>query len=148
MTVFPFFNQICKIAARNTELLATYSIAGGTAFAVDLLCFYLLTHYTGLHYLGVTILAFAVGTTLHFVLTRFLVFTKTTRRVKESYPIFVSVTSLGLVLTTLGMYVAVGILDLEKVFSRILVAGLVGVLSFALHKKVSFKHPLPENHAF
>lgn len=110
-----------------------------TAFGIDLLVFWLLTQYTEIHYILDTALAFIVGTSLHFLLTSRYVFRRAERSGEEAYGLFLIIAGLGLLLTSGLMYLAVDYAALPPFAARVLVGGCVGVLSFVLHKKVSFK---------
>jgi putative flippase GtrA len=125
---------------RHLALLIPYTGSGMTGFALDLFLFSLLLTVIHVHYLIATILGFLVGASLHFILSRRYVFTRSKRTLRTAYAYFLTIALLGLITVSALMYVAVDVLNTPEVAARIAVAGLVGLCSFYLHKRFSFRY--------
>lgn len=121
-------------------LLPRYTLMGVTGFGVDLAVFSVLLYVCMAHYLVATIIGFVVGSSVTYLLSCRYVFDPQVRSVSRSYAVFLSISVGAVALTSLGMYLAVDRMEAGPVPARVIVASLIGMVSFVLHKKVSFRH--------
>lgn len=116
-----------------------YSIIGTTAFALDLSLIYFFRDIALLPYWVAVPVAFLISTSLHYVVARHLVFSDTTRPLGEGYGYFILIMVVNALLVTGLVALLVEYGHTSVYLARILVAGLVGILSFFLNTKYNFK---------
>lgn len=115
-------------------------LSGGIAFTIDFTLLFTLVHFFDVYYLLAASLSFLVSATVNFCISRFFIFNATTSGVSESYVTFIVVSLVvGLGSINLFMYLLVGVVGINYLIARILIAGTIGVSSFYIHKFVSFK---------
>lgn len=116
-----------------------YSTVGVGTFALDLGLLFLFTDYLGIHYLLSAGLAFVVAVTLNYILSRRHVFSETERPLASGYAYFVGIAFLALVAIIMLMYLAVDILHLNYLVSRIFIAGMVGIGTYLMNLYFNFR---------
>lgn len=128
------------ILVRNIRLVVPYTASGVTGFLIDLALFWVFLHIFELHYLVATSLGFVSGTSVHFLISRFAVFTTVHRSLHAAYVYFLSIGLLGLMTISGLMYLAVDLLHTDAFGARVLIGTIVGLMSFMLHKKITFRY--------
>lgn len=116
--------------------LFRYCFVGGIAFIFDWLTLVLFTEM-GLHYLISAVIAFFVGLTANFILSKLLVFKKNSTkygRVGE-FIAYAAIGAIGLGITELIMYVLTDIVLLYYAVSKIIAAIIVLLWNFIARKK-------------
>lgn len=116
-----------------------YSGIGITTFGVDVLLLYVFVEYAEMYYLFATALAFVIAVTLNYYASRHFVFAGTKTSFWAGYVSFIGISLTGM-LAMLGlMYVAVSLLGIHYLISRILVAALVGIWNYTMNVFLTFK---------
>jgi putative flippase GtrA len=133
--------KIFKLPANSIKIqLLRYVLSGGFTFLADIVCLYLLTEFVGLHYILSSILSFLVGLTLNYLLSIFWIFNKRVMSKKYvEFGIFFLISSIGLGLTVLFMYLFTEIIHLYYLQSKIISAGMVFFWNFSAKKTILFK---------
>jgi putative flippase GtrA len=116
-----------------------YSLSGMTGFGIDFALLYWMVEYLQMHYVFAVAIGYAVGVTIHFLGCRFAVFRHTKEPLRVSYGTFVCVALAGILGVIAIVTVLVEIFGVPYGFARVLAAGLVGIVSFVIHQKVTFK---------
>jgi putative flippase GtrA len=135
-----FLERLFKDAPSNTYIeLFRYLIAGGVALVADAAVLYFLTEYLGVYYLLSSIVGFCVGLIVSYIINVIWVFTdrkienKTIERV-----VFATISLVGLLLTSLFMWVFTSLLLFHYLYSKIITTVIVFVWNFAAKKKSLF----------
>jgi putative flippase GtrA len=126
------------IFTKNVRSFSRYTMSGVMSFSFDLFLLWLFIDLLHIHYLSATIVAYVIAVSLHFFVSRTIAFSNTTTSLARSYPFFLAVSGIGLISVTVLMYVCMTYLPLHYYTARILVAIIVGTVSFFLHKHLSF----------
>ena len=133
--------SISKFYAHR-HMIGRYLVSGGTATLLDIVLLYILTRFAHLWYLASAVLAFIVAFGVSFTLQKFWTFrdhaTDGVHRQAGKY-LAVSVFNLGL--NTLLVYAFTDQLHLWYIFSQILAAGLIALVSFFVYKRFIFCAP-------
>ncbi len=118
---------------------AFYAIAGFSTFLVDLSFLWLLIEYFNIHYLYASAIAFLLGSSINYVISRRFVFLGTSRGAVAGYLFFLKFAIIGMLATVFFMWVLVGATQFNYVFVRILVAGFVGIINYLANLYLNFK---------
>lgn len=123
---------------RSIKQLALYLIVGGLAAIVEWVGFYVLSELLGIHYMLSTAAAFIVSTFTNWVFGRLLLFHASWSPWKELLQIYL-VSSVGLLLNLIIMWVACETLGLKKLIAKVLATGLVFFWNFFIRKFAIYK---------
>ncbi len=124
----------------NTVLrFLKYFAVGFSTFLIDLFLLYVLTDIFLINYLLSTGLAFITAVSINYYFSRKIVFKKTSVKFSKGYYGFVIISGTGLLFIILLMAVFVELFLWNYLISRILVAGIVGVLSYLANLFINFK---------
>ncbi len=115
-----------------------FSTVGFGTFLLDLGLLGLLVR-AGVHYLPAAAAAFLAAVSLHYIISRHIVFPGTTRGVRAGYGIFLGIAVGSLLLITGSLAVLVGMLGLPLLSSRVLIAAVAGVWNFLMNAHVNFR---------
>ena len=124
---------------RSVRRFVRYSGVGVGTFALDLSLLYLLTTYVHVAYYLATPIAFLVGVSINYVLSREIVFKRTERSWHVGYAHFIVIALCGMILTTSGVVLLVSYVGLYYLVARVLVAGVVGILNYLANLYWNFK---------
>lgn len=125
-----------------------YFVVGGSAFLLDFFILYIFKNYVfeDLGYTGIyisTAFGFIGGLTYNYFLSLFYVFenAKKNNRGKNfcSFIIFAVIGVLGLLMTELGMYVGVELMNFDYLFVKFIVSGFVLIWNYGARKILIFK---------
>lgn len=116
-----------------------YSGVGVSTFLFDLLLLFVLTDFLSVNYLVATTLAFLIAVSINYYVSRKYVFKATSREVRKGYVIFIIIALIGALLVTAGMFVLVDLLQINYLFARILIAGVVGFWNYIMNLFVNFR---------
>jgi putative flippase GtrA len=108
-------------------------------FLIDLGLLYGLVRWTHVAYLAATIIAFLAANGLSYFLARRLVFGETKRGVRSGLLYFLAIATLSAVALTPLMWLAVSVLHIDFILSRIATASIVGVCGYLLNLAVNFR---------
>ncbi len=117
--------------ARNTTV-------GVLTFLFDLALLYVAVSVLGISYLIATPIAFLIGSSCGYVLSRRYVFKGTERSVHVGYVYFVGVALFGAAITTALVAVFVSSFALHYLIARTLVAGIVGIGNYLFNLHINF----------
>lgn len=116
-----------------------YSVIGVATFALDLLLLFILIDYLQMHYLLSVALAFAIAVSINYLLSRYHVFLQTERPLIAGYVYFFGIALIALMAVVSLMYIAVELLELQYLMSRIFIAGLVGIGTYLMNLYLNFR---------
>lgn len=120
--------------------LGLYLGIGGTAALVEWALFWTFTEKLGIYYLVSTALAFLLATVYHYFLGNILVFTSGVRYSKgKELSLVLFVSTVGLGLNLLLMYLFVSLQGLDPLLSKVLASILVVAWNYLSRKKWIFK---------
>ncbi|MDB5204188.1 MAG: GtrA family protein [Candidatus Taylorbacteria bacterium] len=125
--------------SKKTRRFLKYSIIGVSTFIIDLSLLWFLTDVIHIYYLVSTFIAFMVGVTINYFVSRRMVFNETARNLKTGYLYFLIVVSFGIVFTLGIMYILVNYAHLSIIGSRIVTSGFIGVFNFLINDTFNFK---------
>lgn len=133
-----------QIIAYSREILEKnrqffwYSIIGFSGVTLDFLVFYFLNHELGIHHQVANLASVSIGITNNFILNAFFNF-RMTDRLFTRYLKFLTVGLLGLLLSSILLYVQIDVFSIRPLIAKIVTIGFVVVIQFTLNKKFSFK---------
>lgn len=116
-----------------------YCVVGFSTFLIDLGLLFLFTDIFHVQYVVSAGIAFILGTSVTYFLSRTYVFKGTLRDFHSGYVFFLLIGTGGLLIVTIGMYVAVEFFDLHYLLSRILIAGFGGLWNYLMNFYVNFR---------
>jgi putative flippase GtrA len=126
-------------AGRRTLLqLARYVLVGGASTGVDWGVYYLGAIVAGLHYQISLVIAQVLAGAVHYVLNKTYTFRCTSRQILRQVAAYTLVALVYLLLSMAVMYLLVDLLGLDKMLSRVATTGIMIVVSFLLHRAVTF----------
>jgi len=119
--------------------LFRYGFVGGTAFVVDFSVLYVLTRFAGLYYLLSAAIAFIIGLAVNYLLSISWVFNrrKVNNRFSELF-IFTVIGIVGLLLTSLLMWLFTEQAGLFYLISKIITTAIVLIWNFTARKLILF----------
>jgi putative flippase GtrA len=125
-----------------------YLFVGGTAFFIDFFILYILKTYVfyGLNLFGIyisTALGFIGGLIYNYIMSLLYVFEsakdENSGKSIKSFIIFALIGVVGLILTEIGMYVGVGVMTINYMIVKVIVAGVVLIWNYGARKILIFK---------
>lgn len=119
-----------------------YSIIGLFSTLFDFLLLWLLLNNTELHYLVAAAIAFCIATLIHYTFNRKFNYNQKRRKYATGAGYFMIINCLGLALTLGITAFLVELVSLVPLISRIIAAPIVGLLSYILNTKITFKETL------
>ena len=114
-------------------------ISGGLAVVVDISALYIFVAFFHIYYILAASFAFFISATTNYTISKFAIFHNAQNSTRRSYSTFMSISIIGLIAITLGMYILVEFFHVNYLLARFILAGTLGVASFFLHKYISFK---------
>ena len=135
MPDIPFVQNV-----RKYEQVLKYLIAGGSAFAVNIVTLYVLTDVLHVYYLLSTVGAFLTSFGVSFVLQKVWTFRELSRdNLHVQLPLYLLMQLTNLGLNTMLMYVFVEYLHLWYILSQAIIAILIAIATFFINKAYIFK---------
>jgi len=128
-----------RIDVHGMKRFVSYASVGVSTFLFDLFLLFVLIDFFHVQHILATGMAFLIAVSFNFLISRKVVFKGTERPPGKSYVAFILIAGMGLVFVTGLMYVAVDILGIYYLLSRILIAGVVGMWNYLLNLYVNFK---------
>ena len=117
--------------ARNT-------VVGVSTFLFDLLLLYLAVSVAGISYVIATPVAYLIGSSIGYVLSRRYVFKGSERKHHSGYVYFVGVGLGGAALTTSLVAALVSMFTMNYLVARTLVAGVMGIANYLFNLHINF----------
>ncbi len=122
------------------QQLARYVVVGGLAFVIDFGSLYLLTSHAGLHYLASAALAFLLGLTANYLLSRTWVFqNRTLSSTTIEFLAFAGIGLVGLGLNEVIMWCGSEFLHLHYLLAKIVSTAIVFIWNFTARKLTLFR---------
>lgn len=116
-----------------------YLVVGGLATIVEWGFFLFLNSFCGLYYQLATTLAFVASTAANWFFGRLILFHPMKQNtIKELLKIYV-VSIIGLLMNLIIMYVAIELIGLKALYSKIIATGIVFIWNFLIRKIVIYK---------
>ena len=134
------FRSLFAAGSQNSLVqLFRYGLTGGTSFLVDFLLLFLLER-AGVYYLPAAAVAFTVGITCNFLLTKFFAFRSIAPSVKGAgeVAVFAAISGVGLGLTMLLMYFFTSRLHLYFMLSKLISSVTVFLWNFLGRKLILY----------
>ncbi len=126
------------ISPKIKRQILGYVLCGGIATISDVGVFYLLTTYTGTHYLYANIFAYAVGMLVNFSLNKRYTFSNTSKYVPLQFFVFSLVAFFGLLFNQVALYVLVEYVHLIPLYAKPFAVGVVLFWNFYGHRRFTF----------
>lgn len=114
-----------------------YIFVGGAAFIADAGALWICSLFS--HYLIAAAIAFVVGITVNFILSKRLVFSESSRNSAVEFAAYVIIGIIGLGFTELFMYIFTDKLGIYFMLSKIITAIIVLIWNFAARKIILYK---------
>ncbi|MDO8561325.1 MAG: GtrA family protein [bacterium] len=132
-------NQISEWAKRHGQIFK-FLIAGGFAFAVNIVALYVFTDILHIYYLVSTVLAFLVAFSVSFTLQKFWTFQDASRgNLHVQLQLYLAMQIANVTLNTGLMYLFVEYLHIWYIFSQTIITLVLSVIIFVINKKYIFK---------
>lgn len=123
---------------KRYENFIKYSLIGVTGVALDFSMFAILTKYFNVYYQYANILSVSLGITNNFLLNAYFNF-KLTDNLFVRFMKFYSVGLVGLMLSSVCLFVFIEVMLIEGIVAKIVVIGVVAIVQFKLNKIFTFK---------
>lgn len=130
-------NKLFFIISKYRQLVL-YCIIGTISASFDFLIFSSLIHFTSTNYLYANIVGVLVGITNSFIMNVIFNF-KVRDKLIQRFIYFYSVGILGLLLSSILLYMLVAQLNMNTFISKILTIFVAFVIQYNLNKYISFK---------
>lgn len=127
------------IAILNEYLVLRYAISGGLSSAVDIILFSLFIKVFGFHYMISAAISVSVSFVIRFYLQKVFAFRDKNLNVHKQISMYTFFYLLCLSLTTLLLYIFIGIFHIWYVLAQIMTIGIVASISFFIYKYIIFK---------
>ena len=127
--------------AMRYRIYFKYIIAGGTAAFVDLSFLVFFKELFGFHYLLAAVFAFIIAFCVSFILQKFWTFSDGRMEgVHRQAAVYLMIALANLFMNTLLMYLFVDVVHVWYLFSQIMAAGLIALVSFFIYRRFVFKN--------
>jgi putative flippase GtrA len=124
--------------------LITYGIASAIALAADTGLLLLLTQRAGWDYRPASVVSFAIGATVAYVLSVTFVFSSHRLRNRTvEFGTFVALGLVGLAINSLVIFFAVGVLGMKILIAKAMAAACTFATNFALRRQFLFRIGAP-----
>jgi len=133
------YAALIQHAKRHQQVLR-FLVAGGLAFAVNIVSLYALTDFLHIHYLVSTVLAFLIAFNVSFILQKFWTFRDHSKdNVHVQLQLYLGMQLINLGLNATLMYIFVEYLHIWYVLSQTIIALMLAVAAFLINKAYIFK---------
>ncbi|MDO8552913.1 MAG: GtrA family protein [bacterium] len=131
--------KLLELVQRHQQIFK-FLIAGGFAFAVNIVVLYVLTDIFDIYYLVSTVVAFLISFLVSFVLQKFWTFQDASKdNLHLQLPLYLSMQVANLGLNASLMYAFVEYLHLWYILSQVIISLVLAVIAFIINKKYIFK---------
>jgi len=127
------------INKRGVKRAVKYTSIGVGTFVFDLGLLFIFVDVFGMQPALAAGIAFLIAVSVNYVLSRYYVFRETQRGFNSGYFIFIGIVAVGFFFVTGLMYMAVEIFNLNYIYSRIGIAGFVGIFNYLSNLFLNFK---------
>ncbi len=118
-----------------------YFVVGGISFVVDAAVLYVLNTWLGMHYMVATIFGFMVGLTVNYLLSIWFVFNGENKKTSKGaeFAVFAIISTGGLGLTELLMWLGVDKLKMPVLVAKIIAAAIVLIWNYGMKKVILYR---------
>jgi putative flippase GtrA len=138
--IVQMIKKILTGKTNNTYIqLLRYLFAGGVAFGVDMGILWFLTDKVHVYFMISSTISFLVGLIVSYLISVLWVFDE--KRIEKKaieLTIFAAIGGVGLLLTTLFMWLFTSVLFVYYIYSKILTTAIVFIWNFIAKKKILF----------
>lgn len=128
--------------AQKHQQLLRFLITGGIAFSVNISVLYSLTSILGVYYLVSTVIAFLASFSVSFLIQKFWTFQDASKdNLHVQLSLYLTLQVINLFLNAALMYAFVEYLHIWYIFSQVIIALGLAVISFFVNKTYIFKAP-------
>ena len=113
-------------------------ITGGLATIIEWTIFYLLAILLNIYYQTAVIISLLISCIINYTLSKIFTFKCKSKKIIQQASIFSIIAIIYLLLSMLLMSLFVEILFLHKMTSKIMTTGLMLIVSYTLHKHITF----------
>ncbi|MDO8561741.1 MAG: GtrA family protein [bacterium] len=125
---------------KKYEQVFKFLIAGGIAFAVNIVTLYVLTDIVRIYYLVSTVIAFLVTLNVNFLLQKFWTFKEYSRdNLHVQLPLYLGMQLINLGLNASLMYMFVEYLHVWYILSQTIITLMLSAVTFFINKLYIFK---------
>lgn len=114
-----------------------YALIGGGSSALDTCCYILLTRYIGIKEIVSNFISVNIGITCSFLLNAYCNFKKTDKIRKRALSFF-TVGYLGMLLSSLILYIGTTQFLIDDIVVKIASIGIVAIFQFCLNRLITF----------
>ncbi len=126
--------------AKKHQQVLRFLITGGIAFSVNITVLYCLTSILGVYYLISTVIAFLASFSVSFLFQKFWTFQDASKdNLHVQLSLYLTLQVMNLALNTGLMYAFVEYLHIWYIFSQVIIALGLAVISFLVNKEYIFK---------
>ena len=122
----------------NLKQLALYVIVGGLATVVEWAAFYIFNEMCAINYMIATALAFIISTFANWAFGKIILFKEKQNVLKELAKIYLTSIA-GLLMNLLIMWIAVNLIGINEMISKIIATGIVFLWNFFIRKFLIYK---------
>ncbi len=122
----------------NLKQLALYVIVGGLATVVEWAAFYIFNKMCAINYMIATALAFIISTFANWAFGKIILFKEKQNVLKELAKIYLTSIA-GLLMNLLIMWIAVNLIGINEMISKIIATGIVFLWNFFIRKFLIYK---------
>lgn len=123
----------------QTVRFARYAIVGTATFLIDFLLLWVFVELVHIHYIVSTALAFIIGVSFNYFLSRRWVFKHSTQTHIAGYLYFLKFAAIGMTTIVVLMWVVKEYTDIHYLIARVLIAGIVGIANYVANLYFNFK---------
>lgn len=116
-----------------------YASVGVTTLVFDLILLAIVIETFDVSYYAAVPICFVLAVSINYVISRLHVFKGTSRSLHAGYAYFVANAAVGALITTSGVAFLVSFFAFHYLVARVLVAGVVGILSYLVNLHLNFK---------
>lgn len=138
------FTPIFQLAEKHRQIIK-FVIAGGFAFAVNIVSLYALTEFFQIYYIISTVGAFLISFSVSFTLQKFWTFQDASKdNLHIQLPLYLTMQVTNVSLNAALMYIFVEYLHIWYIFSQVIISLALAVVVFFLNKRYIFKPAITE----
>jgi putative flippase GtrA len=123
---------------RNRRTFILYCIIGATGVTIDYGSFLLMVNWLGANYLVANVFSTSLGIVNNFLLNRMFNF-KMQDRFWRRFASFYAIGLLGLGVSTILLYIMVGLFHLGPDYAKLATLAVVVILQYNLNRLISFR---------
>lgn len=134
--------SIVRLINKNRSIIL-YGMIGGGAVVIDVGLFWLLDSFTGISVMANHTVSVAAAMIYSFLLNARFNF-KTSDGLFLRFLSFSAVTGIGFLVSSIALWIAVGVIGIPSLIGKCLTLPLVFVVQFLLNSRLTFKNSTPD----